>query len=119
MIYSEFESDFNFPINSASDFDSTSESGPQSESDFSSVLKNLDICIFSHHSCTILNKLADGFFINSHNRINSYASSASIMHIFFWHFITKKVCFDFAVKFSYVSFYACFIINRFAMKFNV
>ena len=62
MIYPEFESDFNFPINSASDFDSTSESGPQSESDFSSVFMNLDICIFSHHSCTLLNKLADGFF---------------------------------------------------------
>ena len=50
MIHSEFESDFNFPINSASDFDSTSESGLQSESDFSSVFMNLDIYIFSHHS---------------------------------------------------------------------
>ena len=35
MTYSESESDFNFAINSASDFDSTSESGSESESDFS------------------------------------------------------------------------------------
>ena len=46
MNYSEPESDFNFAINSASDFDSGSESGSQSEFDFSSVFMNLDICIF-------------------------------------------------------------------------
>ena len=40
------ESDFNFAINSASDFDSTSESDSESESDFNSVFMNLDICIF-------------------------------------------------------------------------
>ena len=40
MTYSESESDFSFAINSASDFDSASES------DFSSVFMNLDICIF-------------------------------------------------------------------------
>ena len=37
MTYSESESDFNFTINSASDFDSTSES----ESGFCSVFMNL------------------------------------------------------------------------------
>ena len=37
---SELETDSNFVINSASDFDSASES------DSSSVLMNLDICIF-------------------------------------------------------------------------
>ena len=42
MTYSESESDFSFAINSALDFDPASES----ESDFSSVFMNLDICIF-------------------------------------------------------------------------
>ena len=46
MTYSESESDFNFAINSASVFDSASESGSESESDFSSVFMNLGICIF-------------------------------------------------------------------------
>ena len=43
--YSELESDFNFAINSVSDFDSASESDSESgsESDFSSVFMNLDI----------------------------------------------------------------------------
>ena len=50
MSYSESEPDFNFVINSASNFDpifseSKSESD-DSESDFSSVFMNLDICIF-------------------------------------------------------------------------
>ena len=46
MIYSESESelDFIFAINSVSDFYSASEF--DSESDFSLVLMNLDICIF-------------------------------------------------------------------------
>ena len=45
MSYSEPEPDFNFAINSRSNFDPTfSES--ESESDFSSVFRNLDICIF-------------------------------------------------------------------------
>ena len=43
MTYSESESDFSFAINSASDFDSTSEFGSEFESDFSSVFMNLDI----------------------------------------------------------------------------
>ena len=45
MTYSESESkpDFSFAINSASDFESCSES--DSESDFNSVFINLDICI--------------------------------------------------------------------------
>ena len=41
MTYSESESGLNFAINSASDFDSTSEFGSESESDFSSVFMNL------------------------------------------------------------------------------
>ena len=41
MIYSESESDFNFAINSVSDFDSTSNSDSDSESDFSSAFMNL------------------------------------------------------------------------------
>ena len=60
MTYSE--SEFNFVINSASDFDSTSESGSESESDFSSVFMNLDICIFLSYIYTVLNKLADDLF---------------------------------------------------------
>ena len=60
MTYSESESDFQFAINSASDFDSTSESG--SESDFSSVFMNLGVCIFLPYIYTLLNKLADVFF---------------------------------------------------------
>ena len=79
MTYSESESDFSFAINSVSDFDTASESDSDSdsESDSSLAVMNLDICI-------PLNKPADGFFIHSHNRINSYVSNTSIMH---WHFI--------------------------------
>ena len=48
--YSESEPDFNFVINSASNFDpifseSKSESD-YSESDFNSIFMNLDICVF-------------------------------------------------------------------------
>ena len=64
MTYSELESDFNFIINSASDFDSTSEIGLESdsESDFSSVFMNLTFVFFSSYIYTLLNKLSDGFF---------------------------------------------------------
>ena len=64
MTYSELESDFNFTINSASDFDSTSEIGLESdsESDFSSVFMNLAFVFFSYYIYTLLNKLSDGFF---------------------------------------------------------
>ena len=62
MTYSESESDFNFAINSVSDFDYTSESGSDSESDFSSAFMNLDIYIFSPYVHILLNKLADDFF---------------------------------------------------------
>ena len=79
--------------------------------DFSSVFMDLDICIFLPYIYSLLNKHVDGFFINSHNRIKIYTSNASIMHIFFWHFITQKVCFYFAVKFSLAFMYV-------AMKFN-
>ena len=61
MTYSESEAYFNFPINSASDFDSASESGSESESQFSSVFMNLDTCIFLPYIYTLLNKLEDGF----------------------------------------------------------
>ena len=62
MTYSESEAYFNFPINSASDFDSASESGSESESQFSSVFMNLDTCIFLPYIYTLLNEPADGFF---------------------------------------------------------
>ena len=59
MPYSESELDFfNFVINSLS---SKSESD-DSESDFSLVFINLDICIFLPYIYTLLNKLADNFF---------------------------------------------------------
>ena len=63
MTYSELESDFNFTINSASDFGSTSEIGLESdsESDFSSVFMNLACVFFSSYIYTLLNKLSDGF----------------------------------------------------------
>ena len=46
MTYSELEPDSNFAVNSASNFDSFSESYSESEYEFSSVFMNLDICIF-------------------------------------------------------------------------
>ena len=67
MSYSESEPDFvNFVINSLSNFapifsDSKSESG-DSESHFSSVFINLDICVFLPYIYTLLNKLGDNFF---------------------------------------------------------
>ena len=66
--YSESEPDSSFAINMLSTFDPTfSESkskseSDDSESDFSSVFINLDICIFLPYIYTLLNKLADGFF---------------------------------------------------------
>ena len=62
MSSSESEPDSNFDINSASNFDYSSESN--SESDFSSVFMNLDICIFLFYICIPLNKPADGFFLS-------------------------------------------------------
>ena len=86
MFYSESELIFsNFFINllsSISKSKSESESD-DSESDFNSVFINFDICVFLPYIYTLLNKLADDFFIKIHNRINSHASNASIMHIFF------------------------------------
>ena len=57
MTYSESESDFSLAINSVSlsDFDYVSES------DFSSVFMNLDICII-FILCSHSPKPADGFF---------------------------------------------------------
>ena len=59
MSYSESGADSNFVINLASNFDpifskSKSESD-DSESDFSSVFMNPDICIFSPYIYTLLN----------------------------------------------------------------
>ena len=67
MSYSESKPDFvNFVINSLSYFapifsDSKSESD-HSESHFSSVFMNLDICVFLPYIYTLLNKLVDDFF---------------------------------------------------------
>ena len=63
MPYSETGPDSNFAINSASNFFPTF-SKSKSESDFSSVFMNLDICIFFHHIYTLLNKLEDDFFLS-------------------------------------------------------
>ena len=61
MPYSESEPDFsNFAINSLS---SKSESD-YSESDFSSVFMNLDICAFLAYISILLNKLVDDFFLS-------------------------------------------------------
>ena len=67
MFYSESEPDFSkFGISSLSTFAATlSESKSESddsESDFSSVFMNLDICVFLPYIYTLLNKLADDFF---------------------------------------------------------
>ena len=80
MSYSESEPDFsNFAINSLSTFapifsESKSESD-DTQSDFSSVFMNLDICVFLPYICILLNKLVDDLFIYFQNRINSYASN--------------------------------------------
>ena len=97
MFCSESELDFSFAINSVLDFVSASESDTECQSECSSVLMNLDICIF-------FTLYLDNFFADFHNRINSYASNASLMYIFFWHTITQKVCFYHLIKFSYFSF---------------
>ena len=76
MSHSESEPDSKFVINSISTFVPIfSESKSESESEFTSVFLNLDICVFLPYIYTLLNKLADDFFINIHNRINSYASN--------------------------------------------
>ena len=47
MSYSELEPDFNFAINPASNFDSSSsEPNSESESGFTSLFMSLDICVF-------------------------------------------------------------------------
>ena len=66
MSYPELEPDFNFAINSAPNFvptfsESKSESNFESECDFSSMLMNLDICIFWRFIYTLLNKFGDVF----------------------------------------------------------
>ena len=61
MPYLKSESDFNFAINSVSDFDSVFKSDSASESDSSSEFMNLGICIFSLYTYTLLNKPVDNF----------------------------------------------------------
>ena len=119
IIYSESlsEPDFNCAIN-YHQISSFFKSKSESESDFSLAFTNLHICIFSPYIYTLVNKFADGFFINSHNRINTYASNASIIHILFWHIITQKVWLYHTIKFSYFSFQAFLLESRLAMKFN-
>ena len=66
---------------------------------------NLNLTVFFlSYIYTLRNKLVDDFFIYSQHRINSYASNASIMYIFFWYTITQKVCFYYIIKFSHFSF---------------
>ena len=62
MFYSESlsEPDSDFVVNLLATF-SESEYD-DSESDFNSVLMNLEICIFSPYIYTLLNKLPDNFF---------------------------------------------------------
>ena len=67
MTYSETDS--NFASNLISDFDSDSDSN-------------------SAFLCILLHKLVDDFAFHSHNRVNSYAGNANVMHAFFWYFIT-------------------------------
>ena len=67
MSYSESGPDSNFTINSALRFDPTfseckSESYSESESDFSSVVMNLDIFVFLPYICILLNKLVNDYF---------------------------------------------------------
>ena len=109
MTYSESESDLSFAINSVPDFDSASESNSESDSKSESrfqfsVYESIHLYFSLFYICIRLNNPADGFFIHSHNRINSYASNASIMHISFWYIIIQKVCFYYTIKFSYFSF---------------
>ena len=64
MNYYQSESDFsNFVINSLSTFVSESKSEYDDfESDFSSVLVNLDVCVILPYIFILLNKLADDLF---------------------------------------------------------
>ena len=66
MSYSESEPDFNFAINSESNFDPIfSESKSEtddSEFDFSSMFMTLDFCDFLPYICILLDKLVDDFF---------------------------------------------------------
>ena len=90
MFYSESESDFsNFVINSLSPKSKSKPESDDSESDFNSVFINFGICVFLPYIFTLLNKLVGDFFIKIHNRINSYASNASIMHISFKNHLKK------------------------------
>ena len=118
MTYSESESDFSFALNLVSDFNSASKSDSDSDSESDSSLAfRIQTLVFSlFYICIPLSKDADGFFYPFRDRINSYASSASIMHIFLAYHYSKR--FYHSVKFSYFNFQVFLIVNRFAMKFN-
>ena len=68
-----------------------------------------------HYICILLNKLVDIFF-NFHNRINTYAGFASVMHTFFWYFTTPKIRINFIIKYFYLSLHVFLMINRITMK---
>ena len=77
-IYSklESESESDFVINSLSSKSKSKSESDDSETDFNLVFIKFHICVFLPYIYTLLNKLADDFFIKIHNRINSYASNA-------------------------------------------
>ena len=88
MSYSESEPGSNSLSIFTSIF-SKSESKSESKCDFNSIFINLGICVFFILCLHSFKKnLWMIFFIHSQNRINSYASNASIVHIFFWHIFT-------------------------------
>ena len=113
MLYSESGPDSNFAINSASKFDSFSQSNSVSESDFNSVFMNLGICIFLFYICIFPKRLSDGLFL-SILITESIVMQAMLMHTLFGHIITQKFCLYHTIKFSHFSFQVFLFINRFA-----
>ena len=83
---SELELDSDFAINSVSELDSDSGSGP--ESDCSSAFMNLLIFVFLLCIYILQKKLPIILFFGHHNRINSYTGNARLMLVFSWYFIT-------------------------------
>ena len=122
MSYSESGPDSNFAINSTSNFDPIFFNLNLNLMTLNLILiqclRIQTLVFFSPYIYTFLNKLLDDFFLNYHNRINSYASNAFIMHIYFWHIITQKAQFYHTIKFAYFSFQVFLFVKRLAMKFN-
>ena len=123
MSYSESESDFsNFAINSAWYFGPTfSESKSEShdsESDFNWVFMNLGTCTFLPYIYTLLNKLADDFFLFIFKTESIVMQAMQVWYIFSFGIpLTKKFVFitpsnSLTLVFKYL------FINRFTMKFN-